>query len=77
MSQLFDMLLEDHRLHERRSTYDVQRKIEKRLRPYFGKMKAQSVTGDAINHYIKSRLAAKKKPQNATINRELAPVHRA
>ena len=77
MSQLFDMLLEDYKLRELHSTYDVKRKIEKRLRPYFGKMKAQSVTSDVINCYIKARLAAKQKPKNATINRELAPVHRA
>lgn len=77
MSQLFDMLLEDYRMHGRHSTYDVERKIEKRLRPFFGKMKAQSVTSEVIKQYIKSRLAAKRKPTNSSINRELAPVHRA
>ena len=77
MSELFDMLLEDYRLHERHSTYDVGRKIETRLRKYFGHMKAQNVTSEVIKQYIKSSQAASRKPKNSTINRELAPVRRA
>jgi len=77
MSQLLDMLLEDYRMQGRHSTYDVECKIKKRLRPYFGKLKAENVTSEVVNLYIKSRLGAKVKPKNSTINRELAPVHRA
>jgi integrase len=77
MGQLFDLLLEFYRKHEHRSTYDVERKIEKRLRPYFGKMKAQAVTSRVIERYWASRRAPDKKPANGSINRELAYVRRA
>jgi integrase len=77
MNQLFDLLLEFYRTQERRSTYDVERKIESRLRPYFGKMKAQAITGQVIARYVASRRAEKRKPQNASINRELSYVRRA
>jgi integrase len=77
MTQLFDLLLEFYRNHEKRSTYDVERKIESRLRPYFGKMKADAVTSTAISRYVSSRRAEKPKPANASINRELAYVRRA
>ncbi len=77
MGQLFDLLLEHYRQSQRRSTYDVERKIEKRLRPYFGKLKAQSVTSTIIRRYIASRQATKEPPANASINRELAYVRRA
>lgn len=77
MSQLFDMVLEFYRTHERRSTYDVERKIEKRLRPHFGKIKAQAVTSTTIQRYIAARRAEKPRPANASINREMAYVRRA
>jgi integrase len=77
MGQLFDLLLEFYRKHERRSTYDVERKIEKHLRPYFGKMKAVAVTSTVIGRYVGARRAPKKRPANASINRELAYVRRA
>src|SRR5579863_5182074 len=35
MGQLFDLLLDFYRRHDRRSTYDVERKIEARLRPWW------------------------------------------
>jgi len=77
MDQLFDLVLENYRLQERRSTYDVERKIESRLRPYFGRMKAQDVTSQAIRRYSSSRLREKPRPENSTVNRELAYVRRA
>ena len=77
MGQLFDLLLEFYRKHERRSTYDVERKIESRLRKYFGRIKANAVTSTVIDRYISSRRAEKPKPANASINRELAYVRRA
>src|ERR1039458_5712603 len=62
MGQLFDLLLEFYRKHERRSTYDVERKIESRLRKYFGRIKANAVTSTVIDRYISSRRAEKPKP---------------
>jgi integrase len=77
MGQLFDLLLEFYRKHERRSTYDVECKIEGRLRPHFGKMKANAVTSSVIDRYVSSRRTEKPRPANASINRDLAYVRRA
>ncbi|PYT20695.1 MAG: hypothetical protein DMG57_41260 [Acidobacteria bacterium] len=77
MGQLFDLLLEFYRTQERRSTYDVERKIESRLRKYFGSRKALDMTSAVIAEYIRCRRTEKKKPANGTINRELAYVRRA
>jgi integrase len=77
MGQLFDLLLEVYRTQERRSTYDVERKIESRLRKYFGKLKAMDVTSAVIAEYVRRRRAEKDKPANGTINRDLAYVRRA
>lgn len=77
MGQLFDLLLEFYRTQERRSTYDVERKIESRLRKYFGNRKALDMTSAVIAEYIRCRRAEKEKPANGTINRELACVRRA
>ena len=77
VGQLFDLLLQYYRTQERRSTYDVERKIESRLRKYFGNLKATDVTTAVIAEYIRRRRAGKPKPANGTINRELAYVRRA
>lgn len=77
MGQLFDLILEFNRMKGRRSAYDVERKIESRLRPYFGDMKAQAVTSAVLRKYIADRKRERPAPQNASINRELAYVRRA
>jgi len=77
MGQLFDLLLDWYRLKQRRSTYDVERKIENHLRPWFGKLKAQAVGSTDLVRYIRSRKSLRKPPSNATVNRELAYVRRA
>lgn len=79
MNQLFDLLLAWYALKERRSVYDVKRKIEKKngLRAWFGKFKAQAVSTSAIEGYIAWRRKQKPRPANGTINRELAYVRRA
>jgi integrase len=77
MGQLFDLLLEQYRTQERRSTYDVERKIESRLRKYFGNRKAVDMTSGVIAEYVRHRRAEKGKHSNGTINRELAYVRRA
>lgn len=52
-------------------------KIESRLRPYFGKMKAQVVTSGIIDRYVTDRRRENPRPANASVNRELAYVRRA
>src|SRR6266853_3643304 len=59
MGQLFDLLLDWYRMKQRRSTYDVERKIETHLRPWFGNMKAQSVRSAELTRYVRSRRSVK------------------
>jgi len=79
MGQLFDLLLNWYALKERRSTYDVKRKIEKKngLRAWFGNQKAVAITSAEIARYVSWRRKEKPRPANGTINRELAYVRRA
>jgi integrase len=77
MAQLFDLLLEFYKKHERRSTYDVEQKIKARLRPWWGKIKAHAVGSAVVDRYVRWRRSAKPKPQNASINRDLAYIRRA
>ncbi len=79
MGQLFDLLLETYRRKERRSTYDVERKIEKKngLRAYFGNIRAIDLNSAVIAGYIHKRQSDANRPANSSINRELAYVRRA
>lgn len=79
MDQLFDLLLEWYAMRERRTLYDVKRKIEKKngLRAWFGRLKATAVNTSAIAGFIAWRRRQKPRPANGTINRELAYVRRA
>lgn len=79
MGQLFDMLLDKYKRKERRTTYDVTRKIEKKngLRAHFGNIRAIDMTSAVISDYIRRRQSEKRKPANATVNRELAYVRHA
>jgi integrase len=79
LGQLFDLLLENYRRKERRSTYDVERKIEKKngLRAYFGDIRAIDLSTALIAGYIRKRQAEPSPPANSSLNRELAYVRRA
>lgn len=77
MNQLFDLMLEFYRTQERRSTYDVERKVEGRLRGFWGKLKAQDIGSVLIDRYQAMRRKDKPRPANGSINRELAYVRRA
>jgi integrase len=77
MNQLFDLLLEDYRYKERNSTYDVELRVDRHLRPFFGPSKAQEVTSKSIKRYVEARRRHDPKPENATINKELSFLRRA
>ena len=77
MNQLFDLLLEDYRYKERNSTYDVELRVDRHLRPFFGTSKAQEVTSKSIKRYVEARKRHDPKPENATINKELSFLRRA
>ncbi len=73
VDQLLDLVIEDYRFERRSSTYDVEHRIDKNLRPFFGAMKAAEVNTLAIKKYIALR---QKEAEPATINKELAHLRR-
>jgi hypothetical protein len=56
------------------STYDLECRINKHLRPYFGLTLAKQITTSLIKQYIRERLP---KAAEATVNKELAFLRRA
>jgi integrase len=75
MDQLFDLLVEDHRYKERKSTYDTELRVDTHLRPFFGERKAQAISTSALREYVAHR--RRQKAEAATINKELSWVRRA
>jgi integrase len=74
VNQLFDLILEDYRLLNRATTYDIEMRINKHLRPYFGNSRAGDVTSASIRKYTTDRVAV---AQPATVNKELSYLRRA
>ena len=75
LSQLFDLLIQDYELHERRSIDPVRWRIKKHLEPALGKLHANEFGRARAEAYIVARRRAG--ATNATINRELAALRRA
>jgi integrase len=71
---LADDLVNDYKINERKSLVDLESRIRKNLRPYFGGRRMASVTTADIRAYITARKTAK--AANASINRELAALKR-
>jgi len=74
ITELAEAFLRDYRVNERRSLTDVQARWKLHLEPFFGSMRAASVTSDLIARYVDER--QQEKAANATINRELAALKR-
>jgi len=74
VDQLLDLVIEDYRFEHRHSTYDLEHRIDKHLRPFFGQMKAAEVNTFAIKKYIALR---QRDAEPATVNKELAHLRRA
>jgi len=75
MNQLFDLLIEDYRYKERKSTYDTELRVEAHLRPFFGERKAQAISTSVLREYVAHR--RRQKAEAATINKELSWVRRS
>ena len=75
MAQLFDLLLEDYRYKDRKSTYDTEKRVAAHLLPFFGERKAQAITTSVLKLYVDRR--RRQKAEAATINKELSWVRRA
>jgi integrase len=74
MNGLFDDLVTDYRINGQRVDW-CEQKVNKHLRPYFGRMAVGKVRSDTIKAFIRERLAAG--AAVGTVNRELALLHRA
>jgi integrase len=76
MSELLDDVVEDYKLKDRHSISKMARPlIEKRLVPYFGRLRASSVKVPTITGYMRQR--KEEKAALASVNRELAMLRRA
>lgn len=79
VSELLDSLERDYKLRRGRALPQFTSHL-KPIRDFFGDLRATSVTGDTIDHYIESRLAEKDDPDppaSATVNRETALLRQA
>jgi integrase len=77
IGQLLDAMIEWYTAQKKASLYTIDRHIEIHLRPWFGKMKAQTLSTAELARYVAMRRKAKTKPANGTINRELGTLRRA
>jgi hypothetical protein len=69
INQLLDLVIDDYRSKDRYTTYDVEHRVAKHLRLFFGTKEPTEVTATLLEQYAGSR-ASHAAP--ATINKELA-----
>ncbi len=69
-----DDLLTDYRVNGRKTVDDVERHIEKRLKPFFRQRRLTRITTADVRRYASGR--QREGAANATINRELAALRR-
>jgi integrase len=75
IGQLLDLLIEDYGYQGRKSLADTKRRVNSRLRPFFGEMKAQALSTSKLREYVARRRRHETEP--ATINKELSWLRRA
>lgn len=75
VGQLLDLLVEDYKRRGRKSTYDLECKVEAQLRPWFGSRPAARLSTLDIKAFISKRQTDGMAP--ASINRELSALRRA
>lgn len=70
VNHLLDLLIDDYRSKDRNTTYHVEHRVAKHLRPFFGaKESTEVVTAPLLEQYVASR-ASHAAP--ATVKKELA-----
>jgi integrase len=75
VSELAEEMLRDYRVNDRKSLELTEQRWQKYLLPFFGQLRAVSVTTDLINRYIEQRKQSG--AENGTINRDMAALKRA
>src|SRR5215469_1030020 len=74
VAELYAAVEQDYKNQNYRSLYDLQKRWELHLEPFFGTMRASNIGEGLINRYIAKR--QDENAGNATINRELAVLRR-
>jgi hypothetical protein len=74
INELFNLVIEDYRSKGRHTAYDVEHRITKQLRPFFGMRKPSEITAMLLDEYVRSRTDS---AAPATVNKELAYLKRA
>jgi integrase len=76
IAKLLDGLVLDYQLNQ----YDMKacnQWVDNHLRPYFGSMKAESVTKETIRDFVVAKTTAQKPLSNASVNRCIALLKRS
>ena len=81
LQELFKDLVNDYKINRKRNLNLVKHYVKK-LKAYFGGIRAQSITTDMVRAYVAQRQEevserTKRTPTPATINRELSALRRA
>jgi integrase len=75
MDELFDDLVTEYKVNQRKTLAHLQSRLRIHLRPAFGKVRANALSTAQLKRYMAARLEAEAAP--ATVNRELEFVERA
>lgn len=75
VGELLDDLVQDYAINGKKAHWWAQMKVDKRVRPYFGKIPAGKLTTDHARKFIAMRQG--EGAANGTINRELSLLRRA
>ena len=73
--ELLDDVITDYKVNRLKSLSTMEHRIQKHVRPYFGHLRASTITTAALKTYIVNRQESD--AQNATIKRELEVISRA
>lgn len=74
VNQLLDLVIEDYRDSKRNSTDDTKKRIDKHLRPFFGRQRACDIGTKLLKEYRRNREISG--DAEATINKELTWLRR-
>jgi integrase len=75
VAEIYRLILDDYQMNNRASHGGAEQRWNKRLKPYFGDLKASQVSTELLNRFVLKCQADKL--ANATINRDLAALKRA
>jgi integrase len=75
VAQVYQLLLDDYKMHDRATLDWVQSRWDKRLKSAFGDLRASDLTTERLNKYVLD--CQSQEFSNATINRDMAALKRA